>query len=350
MPDRSDTWDGGYKRQNVKGKKVFVIYRRVNGRLYEISTRCTSSSAANDHWRRFQADPENYRPEGEKPKDAIALDDELGEAFLKYSLAKGNTRRWVRDQKKALAWWEEQLGNIDLRRLTTEAIVDALDDAPARKQKIATLKHLYAWLRTERHRIEAGEDPLLGRVKVPQSKPQQMHKVKAIEPAEYLRVHKALSGWPRDALEVLAATGWHFTELERFAVGGELTTHPLTGAPVLLCPRTKGGRPHRTQVSPEVLAAAGRLRALERGTVDYFRLRDALIVVGAKFNPGYFRHSVATHAVNSGADPGVVSAFLDHLSASTTKRFYATHAVPARVPTLSDLNVSDAPLPSGKTG
>ena len=52
------------------------------------------------------------------------------------------------------------------------------------------------------------------------------------------------------------------------------------------------------------------------------------------FTPGRFRHSVATWAINEGADPATVAAFLNHKSPRTTMRFYATHAVPKKVPTL----------------
>lgn len=50
--------------------------------------------------------------------------------------------------------------------------------------------------------------------------------------------------------------------------------------------------------------------------------------------PGEARHTVATWAVNAGADLKTVSTFLRHKSERTTRRFYATHAVAAKVPTL----------------
>ncbi|WP_395831273.1 tyrosine-type recombinase/integrase [Archangium violaceum] len=52
------------------------------------------------------------------------------------------------------------------------------------------------------------------------------------------------------------------------------------------------------------------------------------------FTPGRFRHSVATWAIEKGAAPASVAAFLNHKSPATTRRFYATHAVPAKIPTL----------------
>jgi site-specific recombinase XerD len=48
------------------------------------------------------------------------------------------------------------------------------------------------------------------------------------------------------------------------------------------------------------------------------------------------RHSIATAAVNAGADLEAVSAFLGHKNPKTTRRFYATHGAVRRVPTLND--------------
>lgn len=334
--DRSDTWDGGYKRRNAKGKKVFIIYKKVRGKLYELSTRCTSSAAANEHWKRFQTDPEAYRPEGEEQQGALLLDRELGREFLLWSRdVKRNSPTWIRDQKHALAWWQEKLEGQDLRKLKTSRLLAALDGiATGRKQRIATLKTFYGWLRKERHLIMTSEDPLFGQVRVPQSRVAQQQVIKAITLEEFRAALAKLEGWPRDALEVLGATGWHVTELKRFAESGAIEKHPHSGDPVLLCPRTKSGSLLRTQVDEQVSEAARRLR--EQGSVDYFELRKAIRATGATFNPGYMRHSVATWAVNAGAEPGAVSAFLNHFSLATTKKFYATHAVPAKVPTLSD--------------
>lgn len=336
MTDRTDTWDGGYRRTNSHGKKVYVIYRRVRGKLYEISTRCTSSAAAAEQYRRFQADPESYKPEGDKPRGALLLTTELGDQFLAWSRhTKRNTAKWVRDQKRALAWWQDRIDRVDLRALSTERVVAELARVPGgRKQLIATLKTFYAWLRTERHAITTAEDPTYGQIRVPQAKPKQLTRVKAVTRAEFDRVLADLTGWHRDALTVLGATGWHWTELERFASGGAVESHPRSGRAVLLCPHTKGGVPLRTEVSGAARDSARRLR--ERSTVDYFEFRNALRATGATFNPGYLRHSVATAAINAGADPAQVAAFLGHRSPATTKKFYATHSVPARVPTMGE--------------
>ncbi|MFE8600244.1 tyrosine-type recombinase/integrase [Archangium violaceum] len=305
--------------------------------LYEISTRATSSRAAHEHLVRFQADPDGYKhaPPPDAPRAGLVLTDDLAIAFLTWSRdAKKNTPRWVRDQQRALIWWQERFAGADLRAVKTARLLAALDGASGRKQLIATLKAFYAWLRTERHVITTAEDPTYGQLKVPQSRPKQETMQKAISREEYERALGTLTGWQRDALEVLGGTGWHFTELVRFAHAGAVEAHPMQpGARVLACPQTKGGAPLRTQVSAPVAAAAERLRG--RAELDYFRFRDGLKAAGATFNPGYLRHSVASWAINAGADPAAVAAFLGHKSPATTRKFYATHAVPAKVPTLA---------------
>jgi integrase len=93
----------------------------------------------------------------------------------------------------------------------------------------------------------------------------------------------------------------------------------------------------RTAVSAEVLEAGKRL--LERGSLSFEKyalaLKGACKAAGIPaFTPGRFQHSVASWAIEKGATPASVAAFLNHKSPSTTRRFYATHAVPTKVPTL----------------
>lgn len=335
---RSRKWDGGYIRTDSRGRDTYVIRKRIGGKIFEVSTRCHSATAAYKQLVKFESDPEGYRPGGDARPGALTLNADLVAEFRKWSLEeKHNHPRHVRDQKVALAWWAERLGSTDLRTLKTAKLVAELDTAKtARKQKIATLKTFFGWLCKVRHAIERTQDPTLG-LSVPQARPAQWTKAKAIPREDFLKLREALAAPWRDAIDVLAGTGWHFSELERFAgAGGEIGTHPLSGAPVLVCPRTKGGEPLRTEVGPEVAEAAGRLMGM---TLDYWKFFGEIRKVGKKLEirsvrPGRFRHSVATWAINAGADPASVAAFLGHKSPATTKRFYATHAVPAKVPTL----------------
>jgi integrase len=336
---RGRTWDGGYIRTDSRGRDVFYIRRRIDGKLYDLSTRASSSRAAHDQLRRFEADPEGYKPGGDLAGD-LSLDTDLVAAFLTWSRdEKGNTDKWVRDQKRALGWWIRKLDGADLRRTGTDTLVDALDGQKARKQKIATLKAFCSWLIHERHKLETSDDPTAGLL-VPQARPEQWVTVKTFTRDQFAACRAKLETPWSDCADVLAGSGWHCSELERFISHGTVERHPMKeGAWVLSCPRSKGGEPHRTEVVDEV-AEAGR-RLLDKRTFDYFDFRDALraackaadMEVGT-VKPGSFRHSVATWAINSGADPASVAAFLGHKSPQTTRRFYATHAVPAKVPTL----------------
>jgi hypothetical protein len=56
MPERR--WEGGYIRQDKRGRDVYVIRRKVRGKAFKVSTRCHTARAALEHLARFEADPE----------------------------------------------------------------------------------------------------------------------------------------------------------------------------------------------------------------------------------------------------------------------------------------------------
>ncbi len=244
-----------------------------------------------------------------------------------------------------LSWWMERLVRVDLRRASLrDHILPALERAPGRRQRIEVIKALYGWLRKVEHVMGAAEDPTLDTLTVPQARPAQWDRSKVIPKEHYLLVRERLTGpWP-DLLAVLAGTGWHLTELNTFAEGGNIEPLPRSmqdphgAAGVLVTPRHKSGKVHRTAVSAEVLEAARRVR--ERGTFSpiwfYKAVWSACAAAGIpKFNPGAFRHSVATWALDNGAAPESVAAFLGHESMRTTRRFYAVHATVPKVPSLA---------------
>ena len=158
------------------------------------------------------------------PRPPLHLNDSLIAAFLAFSRSEGNTEKWVGAQRRYLRWWAEQLDGVSLRSVSLELqILPALDSvAGGHQPRIAVIKRLYSWLRTVRFQVEPAEDPTFGRLHVPQSAPAQLDEEKAIDVATYraARVHLA-QHW-RDSLDVLAATGWHLTELDRFIRGGSI--------------------------------------------------------------------------------------------------------------------------------
>ena len=342
IPGPRGRWEGGRVWEDQDGRITYVIRKQVGGKRYEVSTRCSRIGAARDQLDRFQSDPEGYDPASASNGEPVRLTADLVRMFVEWSQApereggKGNSRPWALQQKAYLAWWIEQLGTRDLRRLSLrDHIVPALDGVPGRRHRMEVLKAFFSWLRRERHLVSRAEDATLD-LQVPARRPEQWTRPKAIPRKSYLRVLAALESDARDALRLLDETGWHVSELARFVRAGSLEPMPPgrdDAAGVAVVPQRKSGEMQRTAVSKDALEAAQRLRA--KGTFSVSRFYDAIkrtcerLKVEA-FTPGRFRHTLATRAVEAGADPAAVSAYLGHKSEATTRRFYATLAVVPR--------------------
>jgi integrase len=336
-------WPGGRIWKSADGKITYIIRRKVAGRPYHVSTRCASLTPAMKQWERFQADPEGYSPSGARG-DPVVLDADMARDFLRWSRdGKGNSTQWVAKQKRYLAWWSKQIGRRDLRRVTVrDHLRPALDRATSSRQRIETIKAFYGWMRKERHIIATAEDPTYGTLAVPQGRPEQWVTPKIIPRASHDAAWGATTQPWRDMMTVLAGTGWHVTELERFIRSGIVADLPSSAShghgafKVLVCPRRKSGEMQRTAVTVEAAEAAIRLR--ERGTYSQVRFYRAVAAACRAadvppFSPGRYRHTVATWAIEAGADPAAVAAFLGHKSPATTRRFYATLAVAPKIPT-----------------
>lgn len=332
--------------------RTFYIRRQVNGHLYDVSTRCTTLAAALKQYERFEADPAGYDPAnaGAHP-DAIYLDEKLAGRFLAWSRdVKQNSGPWVAKQRGVLAWWGDKLHRADLRdgrgSLLKDRILPALEGNPPamRNVRIRVLKALYGWLRKVEHAVAAAEDPTYGALSAAQAQPAQVKRSRVVPREHFVRVRDALAQPWRDALVLQGGTGMHVTEIARFARGG--TVEPLPAGMkvehgavgVVVIPLHKSGAPHRVAVSREVLDAATRLRGRQGFSVEWYAraVRAACKAAGVRiFGPGSLRHSVATWAINAGADVASVATFLGHRSATTTRRFYITHATATKVPTLA---------------
>lgn len=387
------TWEerGGRIRFDAKRRPVYVIRKQIAGRRYEVSTRRHTLAAALAEWERFEKDPEGYAAGGDAGHLPLFLDNDLAQRFLAWSAGeRANSCGWVAKQRDFLADWMERLRGVNLRRLSLrDRVVPALDGATSRRHRLAVLKALYSWLRKHEHVLTSAEDPTID-MPLPQIEPAQWKRSKIIPRdhidlvLEYLRAqeeerkakraereparrpraegkvlqlvpanepaNEARDGPWAEALTVQAGTGWHTTELVRFAATGSIEPLPKSVlqegvAGVLVCPQHKSGEPMRTRVSPAVVEAAKRLLAHGAISREWYdrAIRDACASVKrpdgkvgiAVFTPGRLRHSVATWAIEAGADPASVAAFLGHKSPRTTRRFYATHASPAKVPTLA---------------
>jgi integrase len=384
---RWETWEGGRKWIGSDGEvAAFYIRKRIGGVRYEIRTPATSETAAVEQLRRFEADPERYDPRGSAPREALHLNDELVKEYLAYSAGEGNSLGWRRKQKNVLAWWAKRLEGIDLRRVNLhDHVLPPLKRATSKPHRTAILKGLYTWLRTEVHRVTTAEDPVFGQLRVPQARAAQLTKSKIVPRDHVLLVIEHLAAPWRDALTLQAGTGWHTTEIVRFAADGSIEPLPKHAqqegvAGVVVCPMRKSGEPQRTRVGAEALEAAKRLREyaarMQRDRAENLRAArlaraaaagaagapepedegpggfsrewyDRAVVAACaavkrpdgsvgipEFTPGRLRHSVASWAIDAGADPAQVAAFLGHRSPRTTRKFYATHSAPTKVPTL----------------
>lgn len=330
------TWDGGFIREDAAGHRFYWIRRMVGGKRFEVNTRATTTKAAIKQLERFEAAPESYEPGGGQSGEPVKLDDDLATLFLTWSSeVKHNSKKWVGQQGEYLTWWSGVLGDRDLRRLDlARDILPSLLGAPARVHKIAVLKVFFSWLVKEKRLLTAAQDPTFRTLDVPQARPEQWTRSKAFGQEQFTETRNRLETYWRDAIDILAGTGWHVSELTRFAHKGAVQDHPSgKGRRVLLCPQTKGGEPLRTEVSDGVASAGERLLHQQSFSPDRFAKAVKRASRGA-FTVGQFRHAVATWAINAGTDPGQVAAFLNHKSPRTTRKFYATHAVAKKIPTL----------------
>jgi integrase len=380
----------GYIRIVGAGKSAvstYVIRKRIAGKQFEISTRRNTADAAVVEYRRFEQDPHGYNPLPAAPASAppgptpVVLASTLQEDYLRYS-AKDcrNTEEWFNKKRRYLEWWAEVLRNVNLRDLDMEKhVFPKLKHRTGRPHAIAIFKHFIGWLRDPEHgpmaeyRLRGDE----GRCVIDYEPSAKKHARQETAPRwfpyeNWLLVRPHLSAWMQDAGDVLAATGWHATELLAFVRrdnGGGLIEDPpgatgLLGTDFTVCTgdekvqvadavkskvlvtRHKGGHIHKTRVSPQVAEIAHRLQG--RGTLNINGLTRTLawlcrkkdlrpqqdgpsapLPEGVKpaVTPGAFRHSVATWLMNAGVSLPVISTFLGHMSPATTKKFYATLGV-----------------------
>jgi len=339
-------WPGGYVHLQANGEQLFIIERRVRGHRFHVSTRCHTLRGAMKQLERFEANPGAYAPEGEAPEQGLVLTAELLLAFHDWQLQKGNTRKHANEMVSRLADWTEDLRGRDLRQLSLrDDVKPALERrGTSRAHRIIALKAFFGWLRKERHLLTSAQDCTLD-LPVPQASPAKHRRRKAVALETVRAAAAGLAPAYRDMLVVLAGTGWHVTELERFVrhPESELVYARREDTLAVLTTRHKGGELTRTPVNDgEVLAAAERLKA--RGELPR-RANEALksacrAAAVPPFTFGVMRHTVATWAVERGGVPAQVAEFLGHKDARTTRRFYTDVAVPT-VP---------VPLPSLTTG
>jgi integrase len=242
------------------------------------------------------------------------------------------TRLYANSTAHRLFDWIEDLGGRDLRKLDLRTLRECLERRAGKKGRIIAIKSFFSWLRTERMLVDRRVDPTLDLI-VPPALPAKWKKRKAVPASDVRKAMKHLAPAERDCLLLMANTGWHLTELERFIRDEEAGIAAGKGAVLaVLQVRHKIGHTTRTPLlNAEAVSAAERLR--KRRQVPRWltkKLKKACRDAGVpEFGFGVLRHSVATWAIEAGSRPDVVAEFLGHKSKSTTLRFYADVSIPS---------------------
>ena len=334
-------WEGGYISLGTGGRETYFIEREVRGLRFHVSTRAHDKRAALRHLDRFESDPLAYRPEGVDVA-RLLLTNELVNEYEQFLLVRRKcVRKHARNMVRCLADWMADLGTQDLRTLNLATLKTALDrHTGSRQARIIAIKAFFGWLRKEKGLMRSAEDSTLD-LPVPQGIPAKYRKRKVVE---WERVQAASEHLPPrhlDVLTLMAATGMHVTELERFIRDDDAALIPAPpGAEYLavLCVLHKSGEWTRTPLlHPDHVAAASRLREARKVPRRLNETHKAACEAAkvTAFTFGVLRHSCGTWAVQDGADPAKVSRYLGHKDPGTFKRFYLdlnlpTDSIPVR--------------------
>lgn len=336
---------------------VWIIEKRVGGKKFHVSTRATSSKAAHAQLERFEADPNSFNPAGTHRPDALVLDKPLIDAFSAWHRQQVSGV-WADDVKRALQRWANHLQGADLRNLSlVDDLKPFIAGGPSKPLRVASIKVLFRWLRTEKGLITRAQDVTLDFITPPFKPRKDTGESKAIEFDRLAAVAPLLAPHVRDVLELLAATGWHISEVRRFAAPeiGRFRYRDAADKPEVLATigtRHKvGGRWHFTALVAQAHVDAA-LRIRERGkvvdrTILRRHLKRACELARVKpFNMGDMRASVLTWLRLAGVPPETAMAYVGHASVETQNRFYVNAEVAKAVLPRTALRVVDG----GKVG
>ncbi|MCK8501562.1 tyrosine-type recombinase/integrase [Myxococcus fulvus] len=359
-------WEGGRIRE-ARGKRVFVIERRVLGKQTSVRLDVSSEREALAELALFERDPVAYRTRGQAKATApgaARIEPETLEAFLKHAIEQGLTPAYVKDILGTyLTAWGAVLKGRDLRTVQLAELRALLARwKTAKRHRIVALKSFTTWLREEA-RLPRAEDPTID-LKVPQPKAEKSVRAKGYEmPAIELLYAEIPSQLLRDTLCLRAKTGMHDTEIGRIARGeAELreVRDPSGIFGTLTFRHLKAGKVHVVSVDAQTFAAARRLAArgspLSRNAAKVMIDRAAKRLGVPSIQPGELRHSFATWARQTGkvvrpADGGVsldeIAAVMGHTSARTTQVFYVGDKVPPMIALPLQLQHPEDPTPLG---
>lgn len=330
-------WLGGFVRETARGKPVFVIEKRIKGELFKVSTRCHTETAALAELKRFEVDPMLYVPGGAV---GLKMTADLVLEYRGWQISeRGNTHEWAHTSANMLMDWLEAFGETDLRRLTAVEVKRTLQRwRTSRPGRVTALKGFFSWLRKERGLLKHHEDPMPD-VRIPERKSSKETGARDVPFDVACRVYRALRKDVRDVLQVMAGTGMHLAEVQRFATGGAIRKDPSgQSLAVLVVWHKRKEKAVCAITNTEQLAAAERIRAqgwmLSRNALWVLMKRanvDAGIPEAERLNFGDMRHSVATWAVELGEDIRNVARAFNHESEAMLRQHYVRHAVPRAV-------------------
>jgi hypothetical protein len=341
---------------------VFVIEKRIGGTKFHRSTHCTVLRAALKQLERFEADPANYMPQGVAvADDALVLTLPAIDEFHAWHLQKVS-KEWALDVRRLLIQWANHFKGKDMRKLSRVADIDThLKGATQRHHRVAALKAFAKWAR-KTERLKRTEDVTLD-LEVP--KVGAADEAKDMEWSLVVETFQHLDAYMRDVVQVLAATGWHLSELRRFASDGVLRERNDNDEPEVVgvigavhknsLLKRREDKHFTSLVHAEHLEAARRIRdrghIIDRGALRKRMLRAAKAATLARreldpkapaaptVNLGAFRHSVTTWLSQQGLSDAQVAKYVGHSSEAMAKRHYINQARTALVLPRSALRV-----------
>lgn len=328
-------WLGGFIRMTKSGRPTYIIEKHIHGAYFKVSTRRNTERGAIEEFERFEVDPAAYVA---GLVDALPMTPELVMEYRAWQIGeKGNLTETANWNASMLRDWLKALSGKDLRRVSaTKDIKPALAAwKTSRAGRIVALKGFYSWLRKEKGLVQHHQDPMPD-VRIPKGGSSRETAPRDHPYKLVMRVYRCLREDVRDILQLLVGTGWHLSEVIRFASTGEIRKDP-TGKhrAVLVTWHKRREKAVSGLMKVAHVEAAKRIRAkgytLGRSRLAFLMRRanyDAGIPKGQEVFFGDMRHTVSTWAHEMGEDIENTAKAFNHTDAKMLRQHYVRHAVP----------------------
>jgi integrase len=378
MPTWNGRWQGGRTYLTADGRTVWVIQKRVDGKVKSITLDVADLKSALAELALFERDRAGYlsktKAAAQALADAVVLDDETINRFTAFLAnppdGRPRTPLYIANLKSYLGQWRDAFHGRDLRTLTLRDYQKPLASwAKGYHMRIVAIKSFTSFLREHEATLKRAEDASLD-LRVPAPKPERLKRDKGYSMKTIERLYRICPEQAvRDCIMLHAKLGMHATEIERVALGdSKISPVPNHGeiAATLTYPH-KNGSPHKVSVDAQTLAAIERLQ--KRGSAPVATwIRKVLTRAIAAENKnvpeerkmkfvflGEIRHSYVAWCsefgtpVHATAGVGVplatVAAILGHRSPMTTSKFYDVTPVPVMIKIPLKLTHPEDPVP-----